>query len=188
MLANNFSHNSPCQQSALSQKRTKAWAWTKEEDNFIASVGKRNSQFNREYYKYYNRVISESRLKSSWIAAVKNALASGLNMRVHSWRNFTSNILLHGTHRAGEKEQCILLMTPGRKGCLIIQTGLSTICFRGTVEMISEQLSFDKCITGWNIGNCRARLLRREGNLRNLNSTFWNMKIPQVSQEMAVRG
>lgn len=56
----------------------------KMEDNLIVSVGKRNSQFNRQCYKYYNRVISENRLKSSWIVAVKTATASGLNIRVHS--------------------------------------------------------------------------------------------------------
>ena len=84
-------------------------------DNVIVSVGKRNSPFNRQHYKYYNRVISESRLKTSCIVAVKNAIASGLNMRVHSGRNFASNVPFCRIDEGGEKEQCILLMTPGRR-------------------------------------------------------------------------
>lgn len=134
------------------------------EGNLIVSVGKRNTQYNRQYYKYYNRVISESRLKSSWIVAVKSAIASGLNMRVSSWRNFASNVLFCRTDEAGEKEQCILLMTPGR-GCFIIQNGLPTICFWGTAVMVSECLSFDKRVSGWNMGNCGATSLKGKREL-----------------------
>ena len=40
----------------------------------------------------------------------------------------------------------------------------------------------------WNIRNRGACLSRGKKNLRNVNSIFWDRKIPQVSQSKAVRG
>lgn len=73
----------------------------------IESIGKRNSQFNRQYYKYYNRIVSESRLKSSWVAAVENAVASGLNMRAHSRRNFTFSVVFYTEPMELEKKDSV---------------------------------------------------------------------------------
>lgn len=117
----------------------------KMEDNLIVSVGKRNPQFNRQYYKYYNRVISESRLKTSWIVAIKNAIASGLNMRVHSWRNFASNVPFCRTEEAGEKEQCILLMTPGRRVYHYSEGLIHSLLLRDIGDDI--WVTLDKCIS-----------------------------------------
>ena len=155
------------------------------EDNLIVSVGKRNPQFNRQYYKYYNRVISESRLKTSWIVAVKNAIASGLNMRVHSWRNFASNVPFCRTEEAGEKEQCILLMTPGRRAYHYSEGLMHSLLPRDIGDDI--WVTLDKCISEI----LRTAGLVSQGEKRtweNLNSTFWDRKIPQVSQSKAVRG
>lgn len=79
------------------------------------SWGKETPQFNRQYYKYYNRVISESRLKTSWIVAVKNAIASGLNMKSAQLKKLCiQNVPFCREPKKLEKEQCILLMTPGK--------------------------------------------------------------------------
>lgn len=54
--------------------------------------------------------------------------------------------------------------------------------------MISEQLAFDKCVPGWNIGNCEACLPREERDLRNHNRIFWDVEILQGLQNVALRG
>lgn len=65
MLAKIFSSNLLCQQVFPLRKEVRHEHKLKMENNLIVSVGKRTSHFNRQYYKYYNRVISGSRLEKA---------------------------------------------------------------------------------------------------------------------------